>query len=303
MRRLTENSIQDKETLTTTLSDGRKIGYAEYGDSKGYPLFHFHGWPSSRLAGAEIDLAAKHLGIRVISTDRPGIGISEPKSGRTLLDFASDVDEIANNLKLGNFSLIGMSGGAPYVAACAYMLGKRVDSATIVVGLAPIDLPGIIDEMTFINRLGWRFYNRVPALRWLSALFLFLGFKIVPKLGRFFIFSKGPDKDIYRNLLKNRNTMRTEEAFKQGVPWVADELRVYTESWGFNLSMIGCKTFLWYGRKDRSVTVQMGEYYRSVIPNSELIIKEEWGHLSRYEHEEEILKKIKDILSEITTEK
>ena len=39
-----------------TLTDGRALGFAEYGDPKGWPVMYFHGWPSSRL---EAGLAAK----------------------------------------------------------------------------------------------------------------------------------------------------------------------------------------------------------------------------------------------------
>jgi hypothetical protein len=33
------------------LSDGRSVGYAEYGDPMGKPVLHFHGFPSSRFEG------------------------------------------------------------------------------------------------------------------------------------------------------------------------------------------------------------------------------------------------------------
>lgn len=31
------------------LPHNRKLAYEEYGDNEGYPIFFFHGWPSSRL--------------------------------------------------------------------------------------------------------------------------------------------------------------------------------------------------------------------------------------------------------------
>ena len=31
------------------LADGRQLGYTEYGDPQGKPIFHSHGWVSSRL--------------------------------------------------------------------------------------------------------------------------------------------------------------------------------------------------------------------------------------------------------------
>jgi len=35
--------------LTLTLKDGRQIGYVEYGNPNGKPVFYFHGLPGSRL--------------------------------------------------------------------------------------------------------------------------------------------------------------------------------------------------------------------------------------------------------------
>ena len=67
--------FMDKTSQTMKLKDGRTLGFAEFGDLKGKPLFYFHGWPSSRLSAAKFDLVAKKLHIRLISPDRPGYGI------------------------------------------------------------------------------------------------------------------------------------------------------------------------------------------------------------------------------------
>ncbi|MFW9998765.1 MAG: hypothetical protein ACFE9Q_15145 [Candidatus Hodarchaeota archaeon] len=39
----------NKENQILKLRDGRKLGYAELGDLKSLPIFHFHGHPGSRL--------------------------------------------------------------------------------------------------------------------------------------------------------------------------------------------------------------------------------------------------------------
>ena len=54
------------------LKDGRRLGYAEYGDIQGKPGFVFHGMPGSRLEAELGEAAAKKLGIRIIAPDRPG---------------------------------------------------------------------------------------------------------------------------------------------------------------------------------------------------------------------------------------
>ena len=82
------------------LKDGRKLAYAEYGALAGKPLFFFHGWPVSRLSGRIAKKAAKKLGIRIISPDRPGYGLSDFKKDRKLLDWAKDVLELADRLRI-----------------------------------------------------------------------------------------------------------------------------------------------------------------------------------------------------------
>ena len=56
------------------------------------------------------------------------------------------------------------------------------------------------------------------------------------------------------------------------------------------MSDIRKKVYLWYGAKDVNVSLAMGKYYKLQIPQSELFIDEAGGHLSRIEHEEEILR-------------
>ena len=69
--------------------------------------------------------------------DRPGTGDSDFLAGRSLRDWPGDVADLANQLGLGRFWLLGTSGGGPYVAACAYRMPDRIVRAAIVSGLGP----------------------------------------------------------------------------------------------------------------------------------------------------------------------
>ena len=122
-----------------TLSDDRRLGYAEYGDPQGWPLMFFHGTPGSRVMARFAGPKARELGLRLIAPDRPGFGLSDFQPQRRLLDWAKDVEELADALNLEQFSVVGVSGGGPYVAVCAWKLGERLISAGIVSGLAPED--------------------------------------------------------------------------------------------------------------------------------------------------------------------
>lgn len=75
-----------REDLTIRLRDGRKLGYAEYGDPNGRPVFHFHGYPGSRLEGRTATKITNFAGVRLIATDRPGMGLSDHKPGRKMID-------------------------------------------------------------------------------------------------------------------------------------------------------------------------------------------------------------------------
>ncbi|UCH13008.1 MAG: hypothetical protein JSV22_07800 [Bacteroidales bacterium] len=71
--------MQNKTNQTLKLKDGRTLGFAEYGDPLGKPIFEFHGNPSSRLGSGLFDEMAKKMGIHVIGIDRPGMGLSDAK--------------------------------------------------------------------------------------------------------------------------------------------------------------------------------------------------------------------------------
>src|SRR6185295_2497152 len=82
------------------LSDGRMLCYAEYGDPQGKPLLYFHGGPGSRLDMAPAEATFLEHGIRMIAPDRPGMGQSDRKGNRTLLDWADDIAELIDHLNL-----------------------------------------------------------------------------------------------------------------------------------------------------------------------------------------------------------
>src|ERR687888_264534 len=80
---------------TIQLEDGRRLGYAEWGDLSGQPLLYFHGWSGSRVEGWLGDQPAKATGVRLIAFDRPGMGLSGFQPRRTLLDWPNDVVQMA----------------------------------------------------------------------------------------------------------------------------------------------------------------------------------------------------------------
>src|SRR5205823_6605134 len=129
----------ERHSRVASLSGGRRLGYADWGDPDGRPLLFFHGTPASRLAVEWADGSAAEHGIRLLSLDRPGHGLSDPAPGRSLLDWARDIDAFADALGLERFAVAGWSGGGPYVLACAYALTDRLADAVVLSGCGPLD--------------------------------------------------------------------------------------------------------------------------------------------------------------------
>jgi pimeloyl-ACP methyl ester carboxylesterase len=100
---------------TYTLPSGRTLGYAEYGDPHGRPVFGAFGGAARHFRPSDDVTAA--AGVRLILLERPGFGLSAPLPGRTLLDWPKDVVALADALGLGKFAVIAGSQGGPYGAA------------------------------------------------------------------------------------------------------------------------------------------------------------------------------------------
>jgi pimeloyl-ACP methyl ester carboxylesterase len=148
---------------TINLRDGRKLCYYEYGDPQGSTVMYFHGGGSnSGLYAATISEAAAISGIRLISPDRPGIGFSDFKQNRTLLDWPYDVEELANILGVQLFSIVSESAGSAYAYACAYKIPHRLLKVGIVSGLCPLDSKYLKEGLSFKNRLVLHMLKKSP---------------------------------------------------------------------------------------------------------------------------------------------
>ena len=134
------------------VSGSREITYMEYGEPNGFPVFYFHGTPSNHREAVIHDDTAGSLGIRLLAPDRPGCGGSDPSPGRRLLGWPDDVTAIANDLDIDRFAVVGVSGGGPYAAACAYAIPERLTGVAILSGIAPMDDPVSMKQTNIIDR-------------------------------------------------------------------------------------------------------------------------------------------------------
>jgi pimeloyl-ACP methyl ester carboxylesterase len=262
-----------------TLPDGRRLAYEEYGDPSGTPVVNCHGGLTSRLdVGRCADVAAR-AGIRLISPDRPGIGRSDPKPDRTLLDWPNDVAALADALGVGRFGVLGWSAGGPFAAACVFALADRVTSAALVASAIPGDWPDMADEINRTDRglLRLSFRARPGALLALRVMGLCAahapaGFRRAS--------CRSLDEPSRRVVMADPLNTYTEpiaEGLRRPSA-VVEDYRIFGSAWGFGLDALRPPVAVWQGKADALVPVGWGERLAAAMPGARLRLLPDEGH-------------------------
>ena len=296
-------SAQSRNSVATvTLEDGRILGYAEYGDPKGFPVFYFHGGQESRLSSGFMDASAFKLNIRIIAPDRPGIGLSTFHPERTFLSWAEDVRSLADQLEIKKFSVFGLSGGSPHTLACAYAIPEYLEKVSIISGAAPYGYKGHLKGAWFpIKLIHWfAAADKEKNLRkFMEREALVLNEKPEKRIKQLQKFLPGPDKKALKQTPEwaHEFVRGSQESFRQGTDAAVQEWRLYVRDWGFNLKDIKIPVQLWYGDRDKMTPRYRGIYLKKQIANAKLRILENEGHFSL------IRNHIEDILSDLLPER
>lgn len=266
------------------LPDGRTLFYAEFGKPDGVPVLYFHGAPSSRLEPLFLgDEVLARLGLRVIAPDRPGMGGSDFQPGRGFTDWPKDVTALADALGLERFSVLGNSGGGPYVAVCAAKIPERLRAAVIVSGGWRMDSPEARAGLPFMNRLTLMLAKRMP---WLLRLLL-KSMGAVAQGNReqelaqmkkrmppadYAAFAEPGRVEAFGQMMR--------EALRQGTKGSAYEMGLYVREFGFGLDEIRIPLHLFHGEQDTNAPIAMVRSVVDRLPNARLITYPNEAHLS-----------------------
>lgn len=276
---------------TIRLKDGRLLGYAEYGDRKGKPVFFFHGTPGSRKMRHPDDYIAEEAHVRFITIDRPGYGDSDFLPGRTFLDWPRDVSQLADHLGVDRFQVVAFSGGGPYALATGLHLKERVKSIALLSSVGPLDTcrsnhrNGLVQ---LIFRLG----------RWAPWL-LRGGVKIaVAKGARDFdgafewAAARLPECDRQVILQPEVRSVFQEsltESFRNGNAAFLREVELLTKPWKLPLHEVLQPIALWHGEMDAFAN---GHALADLLPNCLPTFLPE-GHLLFFSHWPEIIQQLR----------
>ncbi len=255
------------------LPSGASIAVEEYGDPAGVPVLYFHGWPASRLEAGLIG----SLPVRLLALDRPGYGRSTPQPGRTLLDWPGNVASVADRLGLDRFHVVGLSGGAPFAAACAYALPDRVRGMALVCPVPPAHV--VARRAAGIGHLFRLGRHPRVAHRLLSVLRPLLRRRIItPSTVVGTAIAEG-DRDVLTPAILAGLGRAWREGIGRSVQGALADSVIYAQPWGFPLSGIRVPTALWFGEEDTLITPEAALAY-AAIPGTQVHRLPREGHYS-----------------------
>ncbi|MBK5929533.1 hypothetical protein CCR82_03030 [Halochromatium salexigens] len=292
-----EVTLEQLEFATT--ASGRRIAFSQLGAADGQPLIYAHGFPSSRREAWLLRDAARAVGARVISLDRPGYGDSDPDPKRRITDWPDDVLCVADALGLERFGLIGVSGGGPYVLACAWRLAQaeaesqslepqglqgRLTRCGLVCPLGPIYRDEQLEQMHWAARTNLRIGRQGD---WLTDLVF--GGPTTAMLERWpalventrSLVAPAADRAVLAEPETNAVLNRTiADAMRNGAPGARRDLYLYTHDWDIDFQRIALPIRLWHGQADGTVSIDHARWYAEQLPHATLTELADEGHYS-----------------------
>lgn len=241
-----------------------------------------HGFPSSRLEFAPNHLAAWRAGLRVLSPDRPAVGLSDPAPDPTPEGWAADVAELADALGVDRFTVLTWSAGGPYAAACASTLAARVTAFAVVAGMPP-RLAGTAPRRGEPLR-PWRDLAVAWVMRRVGRA---APGRLVALIERTL---PACDREIMaRPAIRQNETRNLREAFRQPGCRSLREILLRARRLGIERVPPEIPAAIWAGALDRNVPVTNAPRWGEVMPHATANVLPRAGHLIFYSHADDVL--------------
>jgi pimeloyl-ACP methyl ester carboxylesterase len=245
-------------------------------------VIYCHGAIGTPLGGSvDLDTITWDLGVRHIAVSRPGIGGSDPCLGRTVLDFAADVRELAGFLGLERFDVIGVSAGGPYALAIAHELPARVRRVAVCSSLSPLCPPHRTPGMERRIRLALGLLSRSP------GLCAEIGDAVLPVirrhpmlLSRVIAAHAAPEERARLAEPGERSAASTSflDAAGDGVRGMIDDYLTYSRGWGFPVASVRPEVHLWHGLNDPLVPSEHAFQLAATLQSCRVFFDADEGH-------------------------
>lgn len=273
--------------------DGRTVAWTECGLLEGRALLRLPGTPGSRLS-LRIDQAPwVQRGLRVITVERPGFGVSTRLPGRGFLEHADDLAAILDDLGIGSVPVYGGSGGAPHVLAFAARHPDRVQACAIGDGAAPLTDEEVGQQVAMVAAAdALARSGEAEALRALldEARTSILADPIAG-LGEIMETAPAADQEIMADpAWQAAFTRGICEALAPGVDGWLDEALAINGDWhDIELEAVTTSVTWRHGDADRNCPFSAARRLVGRLPDARLIVSTKSGHLIADDGEGELL--------------
>lgn len=298
-----EGAPKPRRVGHSVVGDGRLLGWAEFGHPDGDAVLWFHGTPGARnQVPPSINEAALREGFRVITVERPGTGSSSDHRYRRILEFAPDVEVLADDFGLDRFAVVGLSGGGPYTLAVARHLPDRVVAGSLLGGFGPVRGPDAVWSYTRALRFA------APAFEVIRSPAGTVIARVVDALTPI----ADPVFDAYVNLLgfADKPVLRDPQ-FKamflqdlldaHSLRSVAHDLALFARHWGFTLDEVEPPIVVWQGLNDAIVPPSHGHHQAARLPRGELRVRPGEGHFAGFADVTTVLGRLREVWAHETT--
>jgi pimeloyl-ACP methyl ester carboxylesterase len=264
------------------LADGRRLSYRLTGPADGIPVVYCHGAIGTPVCrSVDLEATTSELGVRHIAVSRPGIGGSDPSRGRTLLEFADDVNELIDALAIERFAVAGVSAGGPYALALARRLPERVIRVAVCSSLSPLCVPHRAPGMPRRIRLALMVLARAPRVCAAAGDLALPVIRRHPELLARVIEAHAAAGERHRlRQPEERFAAATSflDASEAGVRGMVEDYLVYSHPWGFSPSEVRSEVQLWHGIDDPLVPIEHALQLAITIPSCRVFFAPDEGH-------------------------
>ena len=265
-----------KET-DLTLADGRTLHCYDSGEAGGLTVFWHHGSPNTGTPPEPLFPAAAEPGIRWISYDRPGYMSSPSRPGRDKASAAADAAAVADALGVGEFAVLGHSGGGSHALACGALLPGRVLAVAEGSGLAPFGADGLdwFAGMTATGAAGI-----LAAVEGREALEGYLASHEFD-MEQFTPADQAALLGEWAWLARIAGLAMKGDGEVGGGPdgYIDDQLGD-VRPWGFEPGQVTVPVLVFHGGQDRMVPSAHGAWLAARCPDAELWLRPDDGHVS-----------------------
>jgi pimeloyl-ACP methyl ester carboxylesterase len=235
--------------------------------------------------------------------ERPGTGVSTNHEYDRVIDFASDIEALADDLGLERFGVVGLSGGGPFTLAVCHEMPDRVVAASILGGLGPTRGPDAVWSYTRVLRL---LKPGLQALRKPLGPVIAPAIDVLGGVGEIAleVFARiigGSDKEVLRQA--DFKAMFLEDIFSAGdLRGILHDVVLFSRHWGFQLADITTPVIVWQGLADPIVPVSHGHHQAARLGNALLRTRPGEGHFAGFSDSAAVLDALREAWAAQTAE-